>query len=54
MEVILIGDFNGRLQIPKYTREENLVMELEDSGLVNMPSHFLPRRRYRGAGNWTW
>ena len=53
-EVIMLGDLNERLQEPRETREKDLETVLEDSGLVNMNYHFMPRRRYRGAGSWTW
>ena len=27
---------------------------LANIGLVNLTAHFIPRRRYIGAGRWTW
>ena len=54
LEVILMSNINVRLGDPPYEREEYLAMELVDRGLVNMTKHFMPKRRYRGAGRWIW
>ena len=54
MEGILIGYLNTKLQDTKDVREGDIVTELADIGLVNMKSHFMPRRRYRGEGRWMW
>ena len=32
--------------------KKDLATALADRGLVKMTDHFLPRRRYRGAGGW--
>ena len=54
MDVILLGDLNIRLREPQDAMEKELVTELANIGLVDMTDHFMPRRRYRGAGSWTW
>ena len=44
MGVVLIGDLNAWLQEPRDAREEDLVTALADCSLVDMTSHFTPRR----------
>ena len=53
VEMILMGDLNVRLGDPCDECEEDLVTALVERGLVNMTYHFMPQRRYRGAGRWT-
>ena len=50
MKAILLGELNAKLRELLEAREEDLATALEDSGLVDMKSHFIPRRRYRGTG----
>ena len=52
--MILMGDLNARLGDPCDKHEEELATALVDRGLVNMTDHFLPRRKYQGAGSWAW
>ena len=52
MEVILLGDLNSQLCEPREAREEDLVTALVDIRLVYFTAHFIPRRRYIGAGCW--
>ena len=54
LNMILMGDLKARLGDPRGEREEDLVMALADQGLVNITDHFLPRRKYRGAGGCPW
>ena len=35
-------------------REEELATVVAACGLEDMTDHFIPRRRYRGSGCWTW
>ena len=54
LEIILMGDLNVRLRYPCDKREKDLETVLADRGLVSITDHFMPRRRYRGAGIWSW
>ena len=54
MDAIMLGDLNIRLREPQDAMEKELVTELANIGLFDMTDHFMPRRRYRGAGSWTW
>ena len=54
LELILMGYLNTRLGGPCDKREEYLATALADKELVNMTDNFLPRRQYRGTGDWTW
>ena len=51
LELILMGELNALLGDPHYERKGYLATTLADRGLVNMTDHFLPRRRYWGAGS---
>ena len=53
-EVILISDFNVRLQEQCDAREEELATVMAACGLEDTIAHFMPRRRYIGGGRWTW
>ena len=54
MEVILLGDLSVRLREPWDEREDEIVSTLVGSGLVNVITYFMPRRRYKGTRSWTW
>ena len=54
MEAILLEDINVRLRELYNNREDELTLAMAGSGLGDVTSHFTPRRRYRGTGNWTW
>ena len=54
MEAILLGDLNAKLREPRDARDEYLVTALADSGIVDMISQFIPRRRYIGVVSWLW
>ena len=54
VDVILLVGLSVRLREPRRESEEELATELADCGMVNMASHFLPQRRYRGDGRWAW
>ena len=43
LEMILMGDLNGRLGNPRDKRKEYLATALVDRGLFNMTDHFLTR-----------
>ena len=48
-EIILMGDFNRRLQEPGYKREEEVVMALKNHDMEDMTCHFTPWQQYRGG-----
>ena len=54
VEIILLKGLNVRIQEPGDAQEEELVTVVADYGMVHMASKFMPRRRYRGDGCWTW
>ena len=54
VEVILMVDLNMRLQEPRDAWEEELLTVVAFCGLDEMTEDFMPRRRYRGDGRWTW
>ena len=53
-EVILISDFNVRLQKQCDAQEEELATVMAACGLEDKIAHFMPRRRYRGNSRWKW
>ena len=54
VDIILLWKLNARLREPREAREEKIATTLLNSGLVDVTSHFVLRRRYRGAGSWMW
>ena len=54
VEVILMINLNARTREPCDTQEEELATVVVDCGLEDMTANFIPRRRYRGDGLWTW
>ena len=49
IEDIVAGDFNADLDDPEeITRTEEITMALATSGLEDMITHLLPRRKYLG------
>ena len=54
MDIILLWKLNARLREPREAREEKIATTLLNSGLVDVTSHFVLRRRYIGAGSWMW
>ena len=53
-DIILMGDLNISLQEVHDAWEEELATMVEDYRLEYMTDHYMPRRRYRGDGCWTW
>ena len=54
MKNLLVGDLKACLENPRDQREEQLATILAVYGLTDPAQHFLPRRKYRAEGNWTW
>ena len=54
VEIILLGKLNASTREPRDAREEKIATVLLDRGLIDVTSHFMLRRRYRGAGSWMW
>ena len=51
---LIVGKLNTCLENPRDQREEQLATVLAIHGLTDQAQHFLPRRKYREEGNWTW
>ena len=54
VEKLLVGDINACLENLRDQRGEHLATVLAGHGLTDQARHFVPRRRYRAEGNWTW
>ena len=52
--IILLGNLNIRLREACDEQEGELATVVADCGLEDMTDHFIPSRRYRGDGRWTW
>ena len=51
---LISGDLNAYLENPRDQQEEQLTTDLAVHVLTYQARHFLPRRKYRAEGNWTW
>ena len=52
-EMIMMGDVDARLGVPRDKYDEDLATMLVYRGLVNITDRFLPRKKYRGSGSCT-
>ena len=52
--LLIVGDLNAYLENTRYQREEHLATVIAGHCLKYQARHFVPIRRYRAEGNYTW
>ena len=50
----MVGELNNCLDQPQDQHEEYLETSIANYELADQTLHFIPRRRYRGKGCWSW